>query len=488
MNKKFFNVVATAAMVATALAPATASAATDSFPFTDVKGDNYKTGVQFLLENGITGGTSATTYSPGKDVTRGQMALFLSRALDLTDIDSSTSQAIDAVKKAGVANGYSDKDFGAADSITRAQMATMLVNAFPEIKSVEGKEVTFKDIDKAGSHKGAVLALAKAGVTVGNGKPGMFGPTEHVTRGQMALFLHRVFDQLDNYSFVDNGDNTMTVTNNTAGKFKDSSFFVQGTPLNKPTITVSKDGKEATIDFGVLDYDGLRDINVVVGASKSLPTPIALKDSVAPTLKGEPAITKGAAYTDFILTFSEPVVFADSDINVTLYDNGGYSDAIKGQGIKYPADANMPDTLVVRIQNADLVGKAFDTVYLESKNVTVKDLSDNAYLMDGGFLKLMEPITNKPDAEGAFLNFGELGFPVVDAANDHALVGVSKMKGKTVTVNDETDYVVDINEYGHIVLTGLTAEDAKNVTKLTAKGQGNYFYDNVKTLLVTTRD
>lgn len=55
-------------------------------PFTDVPaGKFYTEDVKWLKEKGLTAGTSATTFSPDKMVTRGEMAVFLHRLYDLID-------------------------------------------------------------------------------------------------------------------------------------------------------------------------------------------------------------------------------------------------------------------------------------------------------------------------------------------------------------------------------------------------------------------
>ena len=49
-------------------------------PFTDVEADQYYCkAVQWAIENGITEGTSATTFSPELTCTRGQIVTFLYR-------------------------------------------------------------------------------------------------------------------------------------------------------------------------------------------------------------------------------------------------------------------------------------------------------------------------------------------------------------------------------------------------------------------------
>ena len=52
--------------------------ATDGFPFVDVPEDAYfRKAVEWALENGVTGGTSPTTFSPKAQATRGQTMTFL---------------------------------------------------------------------------------------------------------------------------------------------------------------------------------------------------------------------------------------------------------------------------------------------------------------------------------------------------------------------------------------------------------------------------
>ena len=63
-------------------------ATTLSAPFSDFTKDNETNKyIQTLLNYGITQGTSATTFSPYTDVTRGQMALFLYRTLQKNEND-----------------------------------------------------------------------------------------------------------------------------------------------------------------------------------------------------------------------------------------------------------------------------------------------------------------------------------------------------------------------------------------------------------------
>ena len=78
------NATCTRAQIVTFLWRSQRSPAADSVnPFTDVAADAYyNTAVLWAAENGITGGTSATTFSPSNDCTRAQIVTFLFRCLD----------------------------------------------------------------------------------------------------------------------------------------------------------------------------------------------------------------------------------------------------------------------------------------------------------------------------------------------------------------------------------------------------------------------
>jgi hypothetical protein len=56
--------------------------ATTTLPFTDVQGNPFFCLIAEAYFSGLTAGTSATTYGPGANVTREQMAAFITRTMD----------------------------------------------------------------------------------------------------------------------------------------------------------------------------------------------------------------------------------------------------------------------------------------------------------------------------------------------------------------------------------------------------------------------
>ena len=94
-------------------------------PFTDTAGDAFCPFVLGIFYQGITTGTTATTYSPGDNVTRLQMAAFLSRTVDRV------------LQRAGPR--------AAADRLWTPQNAASLgmtsVGAFPEVVASDGADL-----------------------------------------------------------------------------------------------------------------------------------------------------------------------------------------------------------------------------------------------------------------------------------------------------------------------------------------------------------
>lgn len=108
-------------------------------PFTDVSKDAYYyDAVLWAVEQGITNGTSAATFSPDATVTRGQTAAFLWRVAKQPQVDQTANPFADVTQDAyyynavlwGVAkeitNGTSSTTFSPDQGCTRAQIVTFL--------------------------------------------------------------------------------------------------------------------------------------------------------------------------------------------------------------------------------------------------------------------------------------------------------------------------------------------------------------------------
>jgi S-layer homology domain len=166
-----------------------------SGPFTDIAGSTFEDDILWLWEEGIASGCTSTTFCPNSPVTRGQMATFLDRALDLdstsldyfTDDNGSTHEnAINRVRAAGIAFGCTATTYCPNSPVTREQMASFLDRAF----DLPSTSTDFFTDDETSTHENAINRVAAAGIASGCTAT-RYCPKSAVTRGQMAAFLHR---------------------------------------------------------------------------------------------------------------------------------------------------------------------------------------------------------------------------------------------------------------------------------------------------------
>ena len=177
--------------------------------FNDDNGNVHEQAIEAVANAGITAGCNpplATNFCPNNPVTRGQMAAFLVRALDLTnrdpaidfsDDDGSIFQAdIEKLATAGITRGCnppSNSRFCPTRSVTRGQMAAFLVRALD--LTDRDPAIDFSD-DNGSVFETDIEKLATAGITVGCNPPANteFCPDKSLTRAAMATFLTRALD------------------------------------------------------------------------------------------------------------------------------------------------------------------------------------------------------------------------------------------------------------------------------------------------------
>ena len=168
--------------------------------FMDVNSDAYyATPVGWLAAQGITNGTGPNTFSPEDPVTRGQMAAFLFRYNGepggsphnpFADVARNRffARPIDWLYAQGITTGTSSTTFSPEDVVSRGQMATFLWR-------MEGEESApqagFADVNRGRYYAEAVDWLYDRGITTGTSST-TFSPEDPVTRGQMATFLWRL--------------------------------------------------------------------------------------------------------------------------------------------------------------------------------------------------------------------------------------------------------------------------------------------------------
>ena len=172
-------------------------------PFTDVAvTDYYYDAVLWAAENGITGGVDDTHFAPNAPCTRAQIVTFLWRAAGSPAPKSSDmpfedvaagSYYHDAVLWAveqGITVGTSATTFSPDDTCTRAHIVTFLWRA--QQSPAAGSANPFLDVASDAYYTDAVLWAVKNGITVGTNAAGTtFSPDDDCTRAQIFTFLFR---------------------------------------------------------------------------------------------------------------------------------------------------------------------------------------------------------------------------------------------------------------------------------------------------------
>lgn len=170
-------------------------------PFDDVS-DNayYYDAVLWAVEQGITSGTTATTFSPDDTCTRAQTVTFLwraagspapaSRGNPFTDLKPG-AYYYDAVLWAveqGITSGTTKTTFSPDATVTRGQTVTFLYRAAGSPAAEGG--AAFADIANGAYYAKAVTWAAANGITGGTTST-TFSPSNGCTRAQIVTFFYR---------------------------------------------------------------------------------------------------------------------------------------------------------------------------------------------------------------------------------------------------------------------------------------------------------
>lgn len=199
MKKRIFSFLmclCVSVSVLTAVTPTARAAG-----FHDVPSDAYyAAAVDWAVSNGITNGTSATTFSPNQTCTKAEIITFLWRAAGkpaskfysgdfnpFFDIDESAYYYQAAKWSLGTLD-Y-DSNFKPNTPCTRASTAEYLWRG---AGSKEVNRVAFSDVEADSTLEKAVSWAIHHGVTNGTSST-TFSPADTVTRGQIVTFLYRQY-------------------------------------------------------------------------------------------------------------------------------------------------------------------------------------------------------------------------------------------------------------------------------------------------------
>lgn len=174
--------------------------AVDALSFTDVSvKEYYFDAIAWAVKNAITEGVNDTIFAPGASCTRAQMVTFLWRAngspeptvteLPFTDVavDAYYAKAVLWAVENGITTGTSDTTFDPDGVVTRAEAVTFLWRAAGN-PAADGK--LFVDVESTKYYAEAVRWAVANGVTKGVSNTS-FAPGSACTRAQIVTFLYR---------------------------------------------------------------------------------------------------------------------------------------------------------------------------------------------------------------------------------------------------------------------------------------------------------
>ena len=181
--------------------------------FTDVKkGDYFYDAVQWAVAQGITNGTSATTFSPNQTCTKAQILTFLWRAAGCPDYSGYTSSPFTDVKLTdycfepaiwAISEAITDDATVHFKPNTPCTRASTIEYMWKAAGWQNQAPVSFSDVKSGTNLAQAVSWAIRNGVTNGTSNT-TFSPNDTVTRGQIVTFLYRQYvAPIDNSALTD---------------------------------------------------------------------------------------------------------------------------------------------------------------------------------------------------------------------------------------------------------------------------------------------
>ncbi|MFC4778760.1 glycosyl hydrolase family 18 protein [Paenibacillus sp. GCM10023252] len=181
------------------------AASAASAPYDDLEGSYAKQAIIALTNRGILTGTSKSTFSPKKPVTRAEFVTMLDRLLGLAPVDSPVTAMkdmkrsdwyygwIQAAMQLGLAEGTSPASFEPMKPVSRQEAAVLLTRALKQAEQ-EGAMPDFQDGDKIADWAKSGAAIAQQLDLVRGNEHGAFQPMKPILRQEAAVMLHRVVE------------------------------------------------------------------------------------------------------------------------------------------------------------------------------------------------------------------------------------------------------------------------------------------------------
>jgi hypothetical protein len=165
--------------------------------------------IEVMASKGIINGTGANSYSPEASISRADYLVLLIKTLGLTtnfegnfdDVSPGAYyyEAVGIAKKLGIAAGSGSNRFNPGEGITRQDMMVLTTRALEKFRGLkvsgaDGLSDKFSDKgDIADYAVSSIAALVKEGLIAGSGE--RLNPRAYATRAEAAVFLYRIYNR-----------------------------------------------------------------------------------------------------------------------------------------------------------------------------------------------------------------------------------------------------------------------------------------------------
>ncbi|WP_075617246.1 S8 family peptidase [Paenisporosarcina indica] len=174
----------------------------DNPSFTDIKSTQwFNEHIGYLSNKKQINGFDDGSFKPYNEITRGEAAALIGRALGYDEAKTATSFKdvsaqsfasgyIQEAVKQNIITGYKDGTFRPEKKVTRAEMAILISKAF-KLEHQQNAKSSFTDISTQMAAYPYILSIIESGITKGY-TDHTFRPYEYMTRSEFAAFLSRV--------------------------------------------------------------------------------------------------------------------------------------------------------------------------------------------------------------------------------------------------------------------------------------------------------
>ncbi|PKL36289.1 hypothetical protein CVV38_00050 [Candidatus Peregrinibacteria bacterium HGW-Peregrinibacteria-1] len=167
--------------------------------FEDVRGHWAESFVEELREKGVVSGKGDGSFAPEDSITRAELLKMVMEAYEISVEEASVSSFsdvsvndwfspyVESARTGGYISGYADGTFRPNDAVNRAEALVIMLRA-SEMALNFGEEASFADVSENAWYADFVSFAVEWGIVAGYGD-GNFGPSDNLTRAQAAKVI-----------------------------------------------------------------------------------------------------------------------------------------------------------------------------------------------------------------------------------------------------------------------------------------------------------